>query len=211
MSMTDNFPEGDALWDQVVLLTHAWSTYCVLYRSAEDAHALVDRSARGFFHHHRGLLSKDILLGIARLTENEIVGKHRHLVLAILLQDPALDAHPQERESLRARIAALVDKAATVRTHRHSYIAHLDHALATGATSALPLSENDVASLVEEAGAIFSAYTVAVGRDASLELVSLGDASHLLAKLADSEKWLSYRQHHLRTTGQPPPDLPATA
>jgi hypothetical protein len=75
----------------------------------------------------------------------------------------------------------------------------------------MPLSEIEVAGLVEEAGAIFTTYTAAIGRDASLELVSLGDASHLLAKLADSEKWHRYRQQHLLTTGRLPPDLPATA
>jgi len=106
-------------------------------------------SARWFFRSHAGLLSREVILRIARLTDNEETGAQRNLVLASILSDAGIDAVPDLREELSHELEELHELSKAVRHHRHKYLAHLDHAAATGAAPpALPVTWEDIARLI---------------------------------------------------------------
>lgn len=202
--MSHEFEPAKLVWDQLVLLNNSWRTYDVLYRASEETNQLLVRSARSFFQSHRRLLIRDILLAIARLTDQESTGGNRNLVLASILRDPALDNHPGRRDSLRVEIASLVEAAAPIRRHRHKYVAHLDHEVATGQAPPLPpVSWDQIDEIIRGAERVYHSYALSLGSDVSFELGTLGDARKLVQKLADAERW---SQYSLRTKGTLPDD-----
>ena len=210
--MAEDFEPGRLIWDQLVLLNNAWHTYDVLYRRAGPTDALLDRSARWFFHSHRRLLIGEILLAISRLTDPESMGGRRNLVLATILQDPVLANQSEIRARLATEIQTLVESAQPITRHRHKYIAHLDHEVALGkAPPPPPVSWQEIDAIIRQAEAIYREYALAGGSDVSFELAALGDANHLIRKLEDADRWARHVQHSFRTTGRPPEEPPPAA
>ena len=166
--MTDNQTPDEAiqkLWDELVLLRDVWNQYNALYRNSDDVGVLLDRSARWFFRSHAGLLSREIILRVARLTDNEGTKGQRNLVLASILKDAGIDAVPGLREELKRELAELRELSKPVRHRQHKYLAHLDRAAATGAAPpAPPVTWDDIARLIGSAERIYHRYRSAVLR-----------------------------------------------
>ena len=138
--MTDNQTPNEAtqkLWEELVVLREVWNQYDALYRNSDDA-ALLVRSARWFFRFHKSLLTREIMLRIARLTDDEETAGRQNLVLKSILKDPELDAVPEFREDLKRELEELCADAKPVGTFRHKYLAHLDRAIAAGEAPPLP-------------------------------------------------------------------------
>lgn len=92
--MTDNQTPNEAtqkLWDELVVLREVWNQYDALYRNSDGAALLLVRSARWFFRFHAGLLTREMMLRIARLTDAEEIGGHQNLVLSSILNDARIE------------------------------------------------------------------------------------------------------------------------
>jgi hypothetical protein len=202
--VTDNQTPDEAyqkLWDELVLLRDAWNQFNYLYRNSGDVAALLDRSARWFFRFHRGLLTREIMLRIARLTDHEKNRSQRNLVLqSILNDDTGIDAVPGLREELKRDLKELFVLSKPVRTLRHKYLAHLDHAIAAREVPRPPPVPWDrIEHVIDSAERIYCRYRIAVYEsDPDFALHALGGATNLLDVLRDAEKWRA------QTTSQGP-------
>jgi hypothetical protein len=197
----NNTPDESAqkLWDELVLLRDVWNQYNALYRNSNDVAVLLARSARSFFRSHAGLLSREVILRVARLTDNEETGAQRNLVLRSILNDAGIDAVPGLREELRHELEELHELSKAVRQHRHKYLAHLDHAVATGATPpAPPVTWDDIARLIDSVERIYHRYRSAVyDSDADFVLHALGGPADLVRVLRAGEQWRAHVQQIL--------------
>lgn len=179
------------LWDELVLLRDAWNQFNALYRGSSEVAVLLDRSARWFFRTHADMLSRDIVLRISRLTDRELTKSQRNLVLASILRDAHIDEYPGLRDELESELAELCSRAKPIRYRRHKYLAHLDHAAATGtAPPAPPVRWEDVAALIEAAERIYHRYRCHVYEsDVDFNLHTLGGPTDLIRALQDGENW----------------------
>src|SRR5262249_1004848 len=146
---------------------------------------------------------------ISRVTDPPVQGRFENLVLATLLEDPALDATPDVKEELKRRVDDAVESAEPIRAHRSKYIAHLDHAVALDQTgTALPgLKRSAAEAVLGKPKEAYRFYGSAVKEvDYGVELHALGGADALVSALETSERWQRMKSIKARrATEQPPP------
>ncbi len=158
--------------------------------------AMLNACARWFFGSTRRLLIREVLLGIARLTDTPRIGAFDNLTVAILLRDPALKGQARVRARLRRRIASAIKIAQPIRTHRNKHIAHLDHALVQGATTiVLPkVPSGTVSKVLRALAAAYNEHGRSVlNTDTSFELRPLGSVDALIRILESSERWAKFQ------------------
>ena len=158
--------------------------------------AMLNACARWFFGSTRRLLIREVLLGIARLTDSPRIGALDNLTVAILLRDPALKGQARVRARLRRRIASAIKIAQPIRTHRNKDIAHLDHALVQGAsTVVLPkVPSGTVSKVLRALAAAYNEHGRSVlNTDTSFELRPLGSVDALIRILESSDRWAKVR------------------
>jgi hypothetical protein len=202
------------LWDELVLLRDAWYQHEVLYRSSPEVRHLLDRSARWFFRSHERFLLREVILAIARLTDSEGVRGKRNLVLRSLLSHPTIAQNQELSRRLAGSVSAIEEEAAPLRLHRHKYIAHLDHAVATGETTSPlpPISFESVLSILQRSEALYQEFSlVAYESDVAFDLSALGHAPALLERLTKADKWAQLVQSILQSEFTRPNDVNPTA
>lgn len=197
--MTDNQTPNEAtqkLWDELVLLRDQWNQFNELYRQSGDVLALLDRSARWFFRSHAALLTREIMLRIARLRDR----RKRTLTLKSILKDDGIDAVPGLRRELERDLEDFYNRSKPVWDIRNRYLAHLDHAIATKTPPRhSPVPWDCIAHMIDSAERIYCRYRIAVYEsDPDFVLHALGGATNLLDVLRDAEKWRA------QTTSQGP-------
>jgi hypothetical protein len=184
------------LWDELVMLHDAWDQYETLFGDPQTVRML-NACAGWFFALTQRLLLRETILGISRVTDPAKTGQFENLTLEVLLHDPVLLEHRETEAVLRAAITAAVDAAGPIRTHRHKYIAHLDHQTATG-TADVPLPGLPRGSIGTVVKAIEDAYQVHSQqvRDAHtfFDVDAPLDARALVRILEASERWRRYRE-----------------
>jgi hypothetical protein len=184
------------LWDDLVTLHDAWAQYRYLFTDPERVEIL-NACGRWFFGLVQRLLLREVLLGISRLTDPPSQGKQANLVLASLLEDPALDRDSDVSREMKVAIAAVVARAAGVRLHRHKYIAHRDHETAVRLSEEpLPgLTVQEITDLISAMGAVYSLHNLRMrGMDTSFALEMLGGADAVVQILADSDCWREWQE-----------------
>lgn len=174
------------------MLRSMWDQFVILFASGDDPPRVLNGCAPWFFGMTQRAIVREVMLGIARLTDQPTQGSRSNLVLASLLNDPALLRKPGLRRQLEKAINRVLALAAPIRKHRNKYLAHLDHATALGARSAV-LPGVTAAHLSRTMQAIERAYNVHCRgvhhSSTSFEMTPVGDAKALLRVLSASDRW----------------------
>ena len=150
-----------------------------------------------FFGFLQRLLIRDVLLAIARLTDDLRVGKFTNLTVCSLLLDPALAGHRSVRYRLMRRVVTARAAAEPIRVHRNKYLAHLDHQTAVSRQlKTLPeLPRVTIAAAITALEAAYNEHGRSLrNTDTTFELHSLGSARALVPILETSERWRLVRQ-----------------
>ena len=164
---------------------------------------MLNACAGWFFGSTQRLLIREVLLGIARLTDSPRIGAFDNLTIAILLRDPALKGQEQIRARLRRRVALAIKLAQPIRTHRNKHIAHLDHAVVQGASTILlpRVPSGMVSKVLRGLAAAYNEHGRSVANtDTSFELRPLGSVDALLRILESSERWTKFQTLNNLTT-----------
>src|SRR5689334_5852673 len=90
--------------NELAILNDAWSQYTFLFASPSHVEIL-NACARWHFATTQRLLLREVILGISRLTDPPSQGKNQNLVLATIVQDPALETRPALREKLNGLVS----------------------------------------------------------------------------------------------------------
>jgi hypothetical protein len=184
------------LREEIVSVRDARDQYLALFGHSAERVELLNVCARWFFGVIQRVLLRDILVGIARLTDPEKMGSHTNLVLRSLLSDPRLSDQADLREGLESAIQEATDAAEPLRPHRHKYIAHLDHAVAMGDPDS-PLPDLTRDGIDGAIGKIEAAYNFHSGHlehsDVSFSVGTVRGAEALVNALLTSKRWEIYR------------------
>jgi hypothetical protein len=146
------------LWQEAVYAHIKWREFVELYGSKPTRVELLNRMAPRFFAMLQGVLFEEMLLHIARLTDQPSTGKGKdNLTIRNL---PTLVDHPETKQKLEAAVKAAVEASEFCRDWRNRHIAHRDLALATGNTAS-PLKNASRAQVKEVLRAIANVLNIA--------------------------------------------------
>jgi len=115
-----------SLQDYVTELHEEWKTLLALFGSGERNFELVNSTAGAFFETVYRTMIRDILLGVARLTDPLQTAGKPNLVLERLTLLPEVLAVPSIGARVAAQLADVKGKAQPFRDYRNKYLAHLD-------------------------------------------------------------------------------------
>ena len=130
--------EHKLVWDHLVLLRDLWSQYEYLFMQGPERVALLNGSARWFFYSVQKSYETELVLGISRLTDPPGEGSRANLTIAVILDDPQVEAAGDLRKDLESAIKEAKDAAEILRVHRNKRLAHLDRDVASGKADSLP-------------------------------------------------------------------------
>ncbi len=142
---------------EVSTLRLNWEQLLALFTSKEIIAVLVN-TAETFFDVLYRTLRRDILLGVARLTDKPRHGKHENASL-LLLAERARPRLPDDAQlDLDNRLARVVELAAPIRQLRDKRIAHIDlKALLDQLPEPLPgVSRYHISEVLDEIGAVLN-------------------------------------------------------
>jgi hypothetical protein len=184
------------LWNELVNLHDTWDEYRLLFADSADRLEMLNACAPWFFGRTQRLLMREVILGLSRLTDNAKTSGRKNLIIDFLLEDPELDRASAAFMELKTAVSDAREAAKPFRTHRHKYIAHLDHEVAVASEELLPgLSRVAITAAIT---ALEAAYNVHNGRmkdaHAIFELRPLGGAQALVRILENSDRWARMRQ-----------------
>ena len=195
----------DRLQKELVLVHDIWEQYQTFFAHSAERIDMLNSLAGWFFGSLQRVFLQETILGISRVTDPFTTYGHQNLVMATLLQDPALDQLPEFRERLGVAIAAATDAAGPIRIHRNKYIAHLDHATAVGELDE-PLPGLKRSAITACITALEGAYNLHNGRlhntESRFDISSLNSAPAIVRLLESSERWRKLRE--LRAKDPPP-------
>ena len=182
----------DRLFGEIAVLHGLWEHHNFLFASGNQRVEMLNICASWFFGMTQRMMTREMILGISRLTDSATIGPFDNLTIAGLLRDPALRGQRNARRRLRRRVARAIRLAEPIRTHRNKYVAHLDHALAVG-NPATPLPRFPLATVGKTIHALEDAYNeharTVRNAHASFGSNALGGAEALCGILEDSERW----------------------
>lgn len=128
-----------ALYNEVAWLHLQWDEYMKLFGEKHRVEIL-NKSAGGFFRMIQNVLSDDVILGIARLTDPEftVVGKKSHK-RNLTIQSLSSFVKETEKEELKRIVDKAMDAASFSRDWRNRRLAHRDLPLYLKMESVSPL------------------------------------------------------------------------
>jgi hypothetical protein len=138
------------LWRDLAWLHVKWSEYVELFGTSAERVELLNRAAPNFFGIIQGVLIKDIMLHIARLTDSEKSGGRENLTILVLPGSVARDL----KSSIQRLVAEAKGKTLFCRDWRNRRIAHTDRALSLTPELSKPLDEATREKLQEALRAI---------------------------------------------------------
>ena len=196
MSSADFELARNRLSDEIVLLRSLWQEYKCLFNCGPKRVEVLNFCASWFFGLTQRTFMREILLGIARLTDRDRTAGFENLTIAALLRDPALAAAPDMAKELHRSIDRAIEAAAQIRNHRNKYLAHLDKDLALAVVTATltPMRYDDVEEALAALEQAFNDHGNKV-RDSHMdfELKSLKSADALFTILFDSDRWKKWQ------------------
>lgn len=117
-----------SLYNEITWLTIKWNEFKELFADKESRVEIMNESAPFFFMTIQKVLSENIMLGIARLTDPPKTGRRKNITLKAFLDFI-------QEESTRKQFQIHLDQvdldASFARDWRNRWIAHMDHELAT--------------------------------------------------------------------------------
>ncbi len=196
-------------WNECAELHWKWGEYVRLFGTKPERVDLLNAAASSFFVLVQDSLWKDILLHIARLTDQTKSGKAKDNLTLRRLQD-MVDA------TIRARVEellqTLLDKCKFARDWRNRRIAHRDLHLALKATAVplAPASRRAVREAIDSIAALLNEVEWHYRRcTVTYEWFNSppGDAEALLFVLRDGLQAEARRQERLKSGNPEPEDL----
>lgn len=185
----------EALKHHITELHAEWKTLQELFGVSQEQSDFLNMSAGGFFDTVYATLIRDILLGVARLTDPLSTAGKDNLVLERLTLLPEVAADASVLSKVKAQLVTVKDHAAPIRDYRNKYLAHLDLAASLGPGSeVLPgikreninaalQSAADLFNLVQGTAVVFKWTTIPGGPDV------------LLKRLKDAQSWRALPFH----------------
>lgn len=189
------------LWNEIVALHSIWHEYKYLFGDTDDRVVLLNACAGKFIGMIQGVMIRELILAVSRLTDPPQSGRFDNMVIAQLLSDPNLDEHTGLRDELQVSVAAAVASAAAVRVHRNKHVAHLDHATALG-NRVEPLPSITIDSMEQAIASLAAAYNVhgkrSYGQHAHFEPMQEPGSSRLVAIFQQSSAWSEWQARQPR-------------
>ena len=185
------------LFDQLVMLHEHWAQWQKLFGESKERVTLLNACAPWFFNVLQGLLIREVLLAISRLTDPVGSGQRTNLVIRTLLSDPALKQRPEVTTELESAVIASEQAAEKFRTHRNKYIAHLDHAVAVGSGERLVpgVSAEEITDVVQKLEEAYNAHGVSMRETTTFfDLTPLGGVDALVRALEGSDRWAKWQE-----------------
>ena len=180
-----------SLQGYVTELHEEWKTLIALFGSGDQTVQLLNKTAGALFETVYRTLMRDILLGVARLTDPLQTAGQDNLVLERLTLLPEVCADPSIRASVAAKLVDVKNKAKSFREYRHKYLAHLDLPTSLAPTGdVLPgIKREDVDGVLEEIATLFNMVDGPLrGRHVMFKDVAVhGGTPHLLRALEDAQ------------------------
>jgi len=140
-----------------------------------------------------------LVLGISRLTDPPGEGSRANLTIAVILDDPQVEAAGDLRKDLESAIKEAKDAAEILRVHRNKRLAHLDRDVASGKADSLPaLKLSAFGAALGHLERAYHRYGLEIeGTDYVFELSPLGSVERLTqvlvagadARTAAQEQW----------------------
>ena len=199
----------EALKHHITELHAEWKTLQELFGVSEEQSDLLNKSAGGFFNTVYDTLIRDILLGVARLTDPLSTAGKDNLVLERLTLLPEVAADANLLAKVKTQLLTVKDHAAPIRDYRNKYLAHLDLAASLGlgpdvlpgirreTIDAVLQSTADLFNIVQGTTIVFKWTTIPGGPDV------------LLRRLKDAQSWRAlpfYERGRLSMKRQRPND-----
>jgi hypothetical protein len=192
--------EFDQLHQHRVKLQLMWQQTLALFGTSKERVELLNRSAPAFFSMIQGVLYDQVLLGIGRLLDPPGNSHQSNLVLAHLSKQVRAHGDTALADALDDHLSELRTHCATIRSHRHKRLAHLDlqHAMGMQEFSAVTIADVQRAidgiygflKLIDEKHLL---------RNYSQEVIEgLGDAEALVRRLGETD---AQREEKRRSRG----------
>ena len=179
-----------ALHDYISDLHQEWKTLIELFGSGDKRAKLLHRTANGFFDTLYRALLRDVLLGIARLSDPLKTAGQDNLVLERLLHLPELVAATEPLATARNQFEDLKAQAKPFREYRHKYLAHLDLLTSVQAVDdAAGFKRQDVESMLAAIAKLFNMVDGPL-RDRYIlfhKVATVGGTEHLIGALESAE------------------------
>jgi hypothetical protein len=179
-----------ALHDHITEVHQEWKTLIELYASGDARAKLLHRAAGGFFDTVYHALLRDVLLGIARLSDPLKTGGKDNLVLERLLQLPEVVGDAALCGTVTNQFAEVKERAVPFREYRNKYLAHLDLLTSVEAREeADSVTTDDIVSMLAAIAKLFNMVDGPL-RDRYVlfdKVATVGGTGHLLVALEDAE------------------------
>ncbi len=193
-----------ALHGYITDVHQEWKTLIELFGSGDKKARLLSRTASGFFDTVYWALLRDVLLGIARLTDPLKTGRQDNLVLERLLKLPEVVADATLCTTATKQFEEVKEQAKPFRDYRHKYLAHLDLLTSVQVTDATAgIKREHVEPMLASIAKMFNTVDGPV-RDRYVlfdRVATLRGTDHLLVALEDAEAFAelpSRDRHKLR-------------
>ena len=116
----------DKLEDYITELHVEWKVLLQLFGSGDQQSKFLNRVAACFFDTTYRTFIRDIILGVARLTDPLKTGGQENLVLDRLADLSEVNADVSLKAQVTAKLAEIKTAAEPFRAYRHKHLAHLD-------------------------------------------------------------------------------------
>ena len=187
-----------ALKEEVVGLHGTRKLMRDLYGANADTVDLLNRSAGVFFASLERMMVRDLIIGIARLTDRAAQGDHANLSLGRLADLDWVVADPDCARALTDKLAAVATAARQFRVLRNKAVAHLD----------MPTRLNDElipGVTIRELDRVLQAIADAMNEAARplgsttfyADVIQFGGAETLIKRLQQAEKWREQERRRL--------------
>lgn len=180
------------LWNELVALHDTWEQYEYLFTESDHRIRLLNCCADWFFGTAQRVLMREVILGISRLTDPPTIGPYTNLVIASLLDDPALGEYPDLARELGSACDRLRLDVDPIRKNRDKYIAHLDFEAAVRPTEDLipGIEKGLIGSVIQDFGEVYNLHgTRILKQQSSFRLEPSGSSRSLIGILERSEEW----------------------
>ena len=129
---SDLKPHYEQLRTDLIDLFFRWIAIKNLYSHSQERLDLLNETAPNFFSELQQLLIRDLILGIARITDPPQTCGRDNLTLPRLAGDIDPQAHPQLHNQVAAGVNKAKQAAGPARNYRHRLLAHRDLGVALG-------------------------------------------------------------------------------
>ena len=183
----------EAIENQITELHTEWKMLLQLFGVSREQSEFLKEVAGGFFETVYNTFVRDILLGIARLTDPCSTHRKDNLVLKRLTGLAELRANPELLAKVTAKLADVNSKVGAIRDYRHKSLAHLDlvSSLEPGSDVLPGITRQDIDTVLKGFEELLHLVELNFRGTSSdiKKAVLFGGAEDLLSHLKDARSW----------------------